>query len=44
MRTPPFEAPPGHRWVFCKWFIHYITGQRVYPKKADCFCFLVRCG
>ena len=44
MRIPPFKAPPGYRWVFCKWFIHYRTGERVYPKTAECFCFLVRCG
>jgi len=43
MGTPPFPAPPGFRWVFCTSFVHYITGERVYPKQAKCFCFLVRC-
>jgi len=43
MRTPPFVAPPGYRWIFCRYFIHYRTGQPVYPKTAEAFCFLVRC-
>jgi hypothetical protein len=42
MATPPFPAPPGRRWVFAPWFVHYRTGKRVYPKTAKCFCFLVR--
>ena len=41
MKKPPFPAPPGKKWVYKKWFIHYITGKKVYPKKAECFCFLV---
>lgn len=42
MATPPFKAPPGYRWIFCPHFRHWRTGQLVYPKRATCFCFLVR--
>ena len=37
------HVPPGFRQVFCRYFTHYRTGKRVYPKKAKMFCFLVRC-
>lgn len=40
---PPFPAPRGFKWIFCKCFRHYITKKLVYPKKAEAFCFLVRC-
>lgn len=43
MDTPPFPAPPGRKWVCCAWFIHWRSKQRVYPKRAKCFYFLVRC-
>ncbi len=39
---PPFPAPAGYRWVFCKSFKHWRSGKDVYPKTAECFCFLVR--
>ncbi len=39
---PPFPAPAGRRWVFCKCFKHWRTGKLVYPKTAECFAFLVK--
>lgn len=36
-------APAGYRWVYCKCFRHWRTKKIVYPKKGDCFMFLVRC-
>lgn len=42
MNTPPFPAPAGFRWVFTKSFRHYRTGKQVYPRAAECFCFLVK--
>jgi hypothetical protein len=42
MGIPPFPAPPGYSWIFAKFFVHYRTGKRVYPKTADSFRFLVR--
>jgi hypothetical protein len=38
----PFPAPPGYKWVFTPYFVHYRTGKKVYPKKAKAFRFLVR--
>ncbi len=38
---PPFTAPAGRRWVFCMYFVHYRTKQRVYRKDGRPFCFLV---
>ena len=35
-------APPGYRWVYCPYYVHYITGRRVYPKNAEYFRFLVK--
>jgi len=35
-------APPGFRWVYCRYFRHYITKKLVYPKKSEFFRFLVR--
>jgi hypothetical protein len=43
MFEAPFPAPAGFRWVFCGSFRHHVTGERVYPKRSKCFCFLVRC-
>jgi hypothetical protein len=40
--VPPFPAPRGCRWVFCKCFKHWRTGKLVYPKTAECFAFLVK--
>ncbi len=41
---PPFEAPTGFRWVFCKSFRHWRSGKVLnaedYGRKA--WCFLVR--
>ena len=42
MFKPPFTAPTGMRWVFVKRFKHWRSGKWVYPKKAKCFCFLVK--
>lgn len=42
MAKTPFPAPAGYRWIFCKSFKHWRSGKTVYPKKSDCFCFLVR--
>jgi hypothetical protein len=41
-KVPPFPAPPGCKWVFCKSYKHHKTGKEVFPKNASCFCFLVR--
>lgn len=38
----PFPAPPGYHWIFVKSFKHYRTGKTIFPKTAECFCFLVR--
>jgi hypothetical protein len=38
----PFPAPGGKRWVFVKSFKHWRSGKIVFPKTAECFCFLVR--
>lgn len=35
-------APPGYRWVFCRYYRHYITGKPVYRKNGGYFRFLVR--
>ena len=43
VKKPPFPAPPGRRWIFVKYFKHWRSGKLVYPKTAECFCFLVRC-
>jgi hypothetical protein len=42
MSNEQVPAPPGFRWVFVKHFKHYRSGKLVYPKKGDCFRFLVR--
>jgi len=42
VKKPPFPAPPGRRWIFVKYFKHWRSGKLVYPKTAECFCFLVR--
>lgn len=41
-KRPEKPAPPGFRWVYCPFYVHYITKQRVYPKKSRFFRFLVR--
>jgi hypothetical protein len=38
---PPFPAPKGKKWIFTKCFKHWRSGKLVYPKTAECFCFLV---
>jgi hypothetical protein len=38
----PFPAPPGFKWVFCMYFTHYLSKQRVYRQDGKPFCFLVR--
>jgi hypothetical protein len=38
---PPYEAPPGKRWVYTKYYTNKYTGRRIYPKNASCFVFLV---
>ena len=37
------RTPAGFRWVYCRYFVHYRTGKRVYRKNGGCFTFLVRC-
>ncbi|MEM7755667.1 MAG: hypothetical protein AAF297_08535 [Planctomycetota bacterium] len=41
-RSVPFPAPPGYRWIFCRYFRHWRSGKKVYPKKSRYFRFLVR--
>jgi hypothetical protein len=42
MRAKPLVARLGYRRVYCRYYVHYITGRRVYPKRARYFTFLVR--
>lgn len=42
MASTERPAPPGFRWVFCKCFRHYRTGELVYRKNGEYFAFLVR--
>lgn len=44
MRHKHQPAPPGKRRVFCRYFVHPKTKQRIYPKNGDCFSFLVDDG
>lgn len=43
--VPPFPAPDGYRWVFCKWYRHWRSKKLMvaeeYGRKA--WCFLARC-
>ncbi|MEL7484327.1 MAG: hypothetical protein AAFN41_08220 [Planctomycetota bacterium] len=41
-KPAPRPAPPGYRWVYCRYFRHWRTGKKVYPKKSEYFRFLVR--
>lgn len=42
MAKYPFEPPPGKKWVFTPYFIHWRSKQKVYRKNGGFFCFLVR--
>ena len=35
------SAPPGYRWVYCRWYTNRRTGKRVYPRSGKVFAFLV---
>lgn len=42
MSVDDFQAPPGFRWVFCKCFKHWRSGELVYRKDGGFFRFLVK--
>lgn len=37
----PFPPPPGKKWVFCRYFIHWRSKKPVYRKNGGVFAFLV---
>ena len=37
MSMDDFQAPPGYRWVVCKCFKHWRSGELVYRKDGGYF-------
>ena len=35
-------VPPGMKRIFCRYFVHPKTKQRIYPKNGGCFSFLIK--